>query len=258
MSRFVSLLASGVFALLAGCSGTPQEAQSPALEGSAWVLYSLGQRPLVPGHEVTLFFDAGSAQGGNGCNRYATSYTADGNGLSISAQAVSTLMACAPELMQQADAYTSALRSARAYRVRHGRLELLDAGGAVLAVFQPQSQELAGTSWRVTSLNNGKGAAVSVLEGSTLTLDFAAGGQASGSAGCNRYMARYEAEGSRLTVIAPAATRMMCADARVMDQEQAFLSALQSAVSMRIEGDRLELRREDGALALALERDAGR
>ena len=42
-----------------------------------------------------------------------------------------------------------------------------------------------------------------------------------------------------------------------MEQEQAFLKALATARSARFEGDRLELRTEDGALAASFTRAAG-
>jgi heat shock protein HslJ len=250
-------LASTLFALLTGCAAMTQDVGAPGLDGTAWMLSTLPGQSLLPGHPATLFFDAGRAQGSDGCNRYGTSYTVDGSKLAVSTQGASTRMACAPDLMRQADAFMAALHAAKGYRVQHGRLELLGEGGALLAGFEPHSQEMAGTSWRVTGINNGKGAVVSVIRGSAVTLDFAAGGLLAGSAGCNRYTARYEAEGRKLTIVAPASTRMMCADAGVMEQEQAFLNVLQSVVTMRVEGDRLELRLATGALGLTLLREGG-
>jgi heat shock protein HslJ len=41
-----------------------------------------------------------------------------------------------------------------------------------------------------------------------------------------------------------------------MEQERQFLAALPTAVSLRLEGDALELRRADGAIALSLRRIA--
>jgi heat shock protein HslJ len=145
-------------------------------------------------------------------------------------------------------------------RLLFARVALLVAAllaGCTAMTPAPAPPPLHGTSWRVTAIDNGKGAVSSVLGGSTVTLSFAAGGLASGSAGCNRFSARYEAEGVRLRITAPATTRMMCATAELMEQERAFLQALQSAASMHFEGERLELRRADGALAIALLREGG-
>jgi len=60
-----------------------------------------------------------------------------------------------------------------------------------------------------------------------------------------------------LTFASAATTRRMCAEAGVMEQEQAFLKALESAATARMEGNELELRTADGALALSLVRNPG-
>jgi len=43
----------------------------------------------------------------------------------------------------------------------------------------------------------------------------------------------------------------------VMEQEAAFLKALESVATARVEADRLELRTADGALAAMFTREAG-
>ena len=53
----------------------------------------------------------------------------------------------------------------------------------------------------------------------------------------------------------PAATRRQCPDDALMQQEQAFLQALRSVATLRLEGPRLALRTGSGALALTLVRD---
>lgn len=250
-------------ALATGCAQTPDTAESamatppatPPLDGTAWVLAALSGHPLVGGHPVTLLFDAGHAQGSDGCNRYSNPYTAQDGTLNVAAQGISTQMACQPELMQQAAAYRAALGTARTYRVVDGQLQLVGVDGAAVATFAPQSQALPGTAWRAIGINNGKGGVVSVLHGSVVTLEFAADGRASGSAGCNDYMTRYEASGTSVRFVTPAATRKMCAGEGLMEQEQAFLRALESAAAARLEGNRLELRTAEGALAVAFLRD---
>jgi heat shock protein HslJ len=206
-----------------------------------------------------LRFDAGRASGTDGCNRYSSPYTTKGSGLEFGADGASTQMACPPDVMQQAAAYRSGLSAARSYRVEGGRLQLLGPDGAVLATLVPQPQALAGTSWRVTGYNNGRQAVVSVLAGTTLTLAFAPDGRVSGSAGCNHYSAKYTFAGESLGFGPAATTRKMCADhERVMEQEQQFLKALETVASARQEGDRLELRTANGALAVALTREPAR
>jgi heat shock protein HslJ len=166
-------------------------------------------------------------------------------------------MACPPDIMKLADAFMTALISARSYRVSSHQLELLGADGTVLATFSPQSQSLAGTSWRVTDINNGKDAVVSLVAGTSVTMNFATGGKVTGSGGCNNYTSTYKHEGGKLTFASPATTRRMCAASGVMEQEHAFLKALESAATAQMEGNRLELRTADGALALGLVRIPG-
>lgn len=249
-----SIVLSG---LLPACAAMPPAADSPVLEGTAWVLSALSGRTLAAGTTVTLRFDAGRASGSDGCNRYSSPYTAKGSELEFGTGGASTQMACPPDVMQQAAAYTSSLHAARSYRVEGGRLQLLGADGAVLATLVPQPQGLAGTSWRVAGYNNGRQAVVSVMAGTSLTLAFLADGRVGGSAGCNNYSATYTSAGESLGFGPTATTRKMCAGPeRIMEQEKQFLTALEAVVSARQEGDRLELRTADGALAVALTREA--
>ena len=112
---------------------------------------------------------------------------------------------------------------------------------------------LAGTSWQVSGYNNGTGAMVSVLGGTTLTAAFDQS-QVSGNGGCNAYGGPYRVSGANIAIGPLATNQMMCGEAGVMDQEQQFLTALQSAATYQLDGNRLELRRADGALAVSLVR----
>lgn len=242
--------------LLGGCSLMSAGSRDPApLDGTAWILSELPGRTLAPGPAVTLRFADGSAQGSDGCNRFSAPYRAAAGKFEVSGQGVSTMMACAPELMQQATAFMAALNGAKAWRIEGRQLTLAAADGRKLASFTAQDMVLAGTSWRVTGINNGKQAVVSVLSGTSVTLAFAADGRATGSAGCNTFSAVYESEAPRLRFGQVATTRKMCAGTRTMDQELAFLRALQTVTAARIDGNRLELRTADGALAVSATRE---
>lgn len=239
------------------CSSAPPMADAPRLEGTAWVLASLPGRTPTDGATATLRFEGGRAAGTDGCNRYTTTYSPSGGRLQFAAPAASTMMACAPEVMDQARAFASSLAATRGYRVADGQLLLLGPDGAVVARFAPQPQELAGTSWRVIGYNNGRQAVVSVLDGTQVSIAFAADGRMSGSAGCNNFMGTYALSGSSLKLGPAAATRRMCAQPDgIMAQEQQFLQALETVATMRREGDRAELRTADGALAVSLRIEA--
>ena len=244
-----------VSGLLSACTSVSPAAETPSLDGTAWVLSALPGRPVEPGTIVTLRFDGGRAGGVDGCNRYVTSYSADGANLRLLASGASTQMACPRPVMLQAVVFMQRLADTQAYRIEGGELQLLGGDGEVLAKFAPQAQTVAGTEWRVTGYNNGRQAVVGVLAGTTLTMAFAADGKVSGSAGCNPYMGTYAQSGESLR-FGPSATPYKTCDEPegVMQQEQAFLKSLQLVATARREGDRLELRSADGALAVALDR----
>ena len=78
-----------------------------------------------------------------------------------------------------------------------------------------------------------------------------------GSAGCNNYFAEFKTSGESISIGPAGATHMFCNDpAGVMEQESLYLQALASAATFRLEGDRLTLRRADGAIALTLARES--
>jgi heat shock protein HslJ len=246
-------------ALLAGCAAMTPSAEAPDLAGTAWVLAALPGQTLAPGHVATAQFEGGRVQGTDGCNRYSAPYTRTAGAISVGARGVSTMMACPPEVTKQAQAFMAALSGAKSYRVEGGRLQLLDAGGALLASLTAQPQSLAGTSWKVTGFNNGRQAVVSPLNGTELTLAFSGDGRYSGSAGCNNFNGAYTAQALKLALGPAAATRRMCPQpAGLMEQEQQFLKALQTVTTARFEGDRLELRTADGAMAATLAKPSGR
>ena len=232
----------------------PAPAQSPAgadnLAGTGWMLAALAGQQALKDTTVTLNFEEGRAGGSDGCNSYGTSYTADGTNIQIHQPMISTMMACPELIMNQAAAYTKALGQATTYKVESGQLALFDAGGAALVTFTAQSTDLGGTSWQVLSYNNGKQAVVSVINGTTLTAEFVQDGRLTGNAGCNNYTAGYKIDGKRITIEPAASTRMMCGQPEgVMEQEQQYLAALSTAATYRIDGDTMEMRTADGALA---------
>ncbi len=243
--------------LLGGVGATPA-ADPPALDGSAWILAELPGRSLLPGSTATLRFEGGRAVGTDGCNRYSAAYLSTGSSLTIEPRAAMTQMACTPpELMNQAKAFMAALAAVRSYRMAGDNLDLLDDRGALLARLAPQPRDLAGTSWRVTAYNNGRQAVVSPLDGPTLMMSFSADGKVSGTAGCNRHTGTYTLAGSALRLGPAAATRMACAKPEgIMDQERSFLAALPTVTTVRREGDQLEMRTADDALALMLVRES--
>lgn len=256
----VALLA-GVFAT--GCTAMATKDMPPpataatgagSLDGTAWVLSALPGHALDARSQATLAFEQGRAAGTDGCNRFTAPFTSAGSTLSVSERAAGTQMACPPEVMQRAQAFMAALTGAKSWRTVDGNLQLLNGAGSVLATLAPQSRTLAGTQWQVNGINNGRQAVVSLLKDTAVTLDFGADNRLSGAAGCNNYTASWQADGARIRISGAGATRRMCAGDGVMEQEQAFLRALEAATTARIEGNRLELRDDKGALQVGAAR----
>jgi heat shock protein HslJ len=124
-----------------------------------------------------------------------------------------------------------------------------------VAEFEVVKQTLEGTSWDVIAYNNGKGGVVSVIIGTEITAEFGADGQLTGSAGCNNYVAEYETEGNNITISsAVATTRKACQEEGVMKQESAYLAALETADTYKIEGATMEMRTDEGAKVAGFQR----
>ena len=251
-----ALLVLAWIVLMPNCASSSDTPKAASLEGTSWVLAALPGRELVGDQKVTAQFADGRVFGTDGCNRYAAPVTLSGSSINIGPRGPSTMMACPPAVMQQADAYLAAMIAARSYRVVDGRLELLGGNGSVLATFDPQSTALVGGTWEVVALNNGRGAVTGLHADTSLTMTFEEGGKVVGSGGCNKYTANWTQEGASLRFTPAASTRRMCPGEGVMEQEQAFFAAMQTVTTMRMEGDRLEMRTADDALALMLKRSA--
>ena len=90
--------------------------------------------------------------------------------------------------------------------------------------------------------------------GTELTAAFGEDGTLSGSAGCNNYSAGYEVDGNNISIGLPISTMMACAEpAGIMEQEQEYLTALPTAATYQITGDRLEMRTAEGSIAASFE-----
>jgi len=248
------LLVTGT-TMLAGCGpfgGSSEE----ELVGQVWTLTAIMGQPPLPVTTITAEFDAdGRVSGSSGCNSYSGPYDVGGNKLSFGQPMASTLMACEPAVMAQEAVYMKALESVASYEIKDGKLTLYDGDKNAVAEYEVVKQGLEGTSWEVTSYNTGTGAVTSVIIGTEITADFGEEGQLSGSAGCNGYVAEYETEGNKITISsAVATTRKACQEEGVMEQENAYLAALETADTYKIEGATMEMRTADGAKVAGFQR----
>ena len=246
--------------LLAGCAVTSDPFNRTSADGAGpselvgitWLLDELNGQPTVEGSFPSVTFnDDGGLGGSGGCNVYAGDYTNSGNQIDVADNLVSTMMACDEPIMTQEFGFFEVLKTASSFAVVDTKLTLSDQAGTALATFNAQSQDLAGTSWQITAYNNGQEAVVSVLEGTTPTIEFGADGQLSGSAGCNRVTGSYSTADGTIKLGPLATTQMACPEPEgVMDQETRLVAALESAATYHVEGPTLEMRTSDDALAV--------
>lgn len=240
------------FLTLAACS--PSSSQE--LTANLWMLTELqGQAPLPDTAITAEFSDDGKVGGSSSCNNYSTTYTLKGNQINFGEQTAATLMACDEPIMKQEEKYLNTLSEARTYEISDDVLTLFDTNGNSLAKFKALSQALEGSSWQVISYNNGKGGVVSLILDTEITANFDEEGQLTGSAGCNNYFAPYETDGDKITIGLAGATAMYCEEpAGIMEQEQQYLAALQTAATYKITGLNMEIRTNEGSLVAMFQR----
>lgn len=97
-----------------------------SLAGSEWG---------AAGSEQYIQFRDGRIAGHSGCNRYTGSYSQEGEALRLGPIAA-TKMACAPERMEQEQAWFQMLDKVRGYEATHLVLKLKAADGKVIATLQ--------------------------------------------------------------------------------------------------------------------------
>lgn len=109
---------------LVGCGGDP----ATLLRGAEWVVEGLAGGTVIDRSRATLAFDPNGRVSGRGsCNRYTAAYALTGEGLTISKPA-STMMACAPALMQQERLFFDLLAQVRRFSIDAGGALVLHAG----------------------------------------------------------------------------------------------------------------------------------
>lgn len=122
--------------LLAACApGSPTGAADPT--GVEWKLVEINGKPALAGSNVTLTFEDGKGGGKGGCNSYGGSYRIQGGSLSFS-DLFQTEMACMDPagVMDQETEYLQTLGQAAGYQISGERLELKNAAGETVLVFQ--------------------------------------------------------------------------------------------------------------------------
>ena len=259
MRRFAFGLAMGALMLAtAACSATGGSTSAPGgtggtIDGITWRLSSFssaGASTNVPAElAVDALFESGKVSGTSGCNRYNGPAVVTGATIKIGPLA-STQMACVGPAADVEKAYLANLANAASFTATADKLTIYDATGASILVYAAGPANPLVGEWNVTGYNNGKQAVVSPIAGTTLTAIFTEG-EVSGSAGCNDYNGSYTLDGDQV-VIGPLSTTRKACEQDVMDQEAAFLTALQTPSSVEQGGATVTLRDASGAMQVNL------
>lgn len=134
--RMTVLAVAAAFAL-AACSSS---AATEELVGRLWTLESVTGFTTLPSSGATptiRFAPDGHFSSNTGCNNAGAAYRVEGDNRLVIESMMMTERACAdPAGNALEKAYVAAVQRARSFRVTAERLELLDAGGAVLARFR--------------------------------------------------------------------------------------------------------------------------
>ncbi|MCG2786573.1 MAG: META domain-containing protein [Anaerolineae bacterium] len=107
------------------------------------------------------------------------------------------------------------------------------------------SADLKGTSWALVEISGQPAVA-----GSSPTLSFEEE-QAGGNGSCNSFGGEYTLDNDKLTFGPLVSTMMYCEE--TMEQETAYLAALQSAAAYQMEDGRLLILDAEGVVVLAFE-----
>ncbi len=249
--RIATLVAVGL--LVAACSAGP--GSGGQLEGTTWVLRSYQQNAGLTILPENLYadadFDAFRVTGFGGCNQYDALYRSGGRTLFVSQPAV-TLMACDQPAMDFEQAFISLLQASRYYDVGRDTLTIFDADRSTTLVFDAAPRNPLLGKWLVTAYETTEGTVVAPPKGIELDVVFGIA-NVGGFSGCNSFSGTYGTNGNVVRISRLAATQKACAT-EVMDQEAAFLAALQGAALIDSRGPTLNLTDMNGHLVVGLAR----
>jgi heat shock protein HslJ/LysM repeat protein len=206
--------------------------------------------PDKPGNYTVEFKADGTVHLKADCNTANGTYTVDGSSITINEPLAMTRAMCPPGSLSEE--FVKQLTGIAIYFFEGDNLYFdLKFDSGTMKFSPMKSVGLPGSAWAVRGYNNGKGGVVSVIIGTEMNATFGADGQIAGSSGCNNYSAGYKTDGNNIAIGPAIVTQMFCEQPEgVMDQEQQYLAALETAAVYTIEGGRLQLRTAEGSLAI--------
>jgi heat shock protein HslJ len=237
-------------------SGSGTATTSPATTATGmtlvgpWVLASYagpdGPVPASPGATMAFAAD-GTFSGNTGCNVLNGTYTTSGSSMTVTPGPM-TMRACAdPAIDAQEQALVTGLPTVTGFAIAGDQLTLSDSSGAPLFVFTAGPTGLEGTSWKVTGVNNGRGAVEGTSLTEALTLEFG-GGTVSGFNGCNTFSGSFTTTGTTITISTDLATTLIACEPDVDALAQQYTTALTASTTYEVSGSMLTLRDAEGAM----------
>ena len=221
---------------------TPDAAEAEALAEEAsvirdttWTVKSFGDEenpiPGVDGTYPSINVLLGRFNGFTGCNYFVGTYTVEGETVRFDPPAVTRGFCDDEALSQQQDAFLTVLVTINRY-VFDGENISLFADDRQLMTLEPlEPVPFEGTTWNYRFFQGDMPNWQPIMPDTAITAVFE-GDTISGSAGCNQYNGTVTRDGNEIAIGELATTRMMCAQ-EVMEQEERYLAALQSAVGIR-------------------------
>jgi heat shock protein HslJ len=224
------------------------------LEGPQWILTGSGpidnpQPPIEGGIFTANFgrrygFPSGTKSGRTGCRDYTATYYASSDQIKVNLPKTSQV-ACTDAQLEAEQGYFLGLNAARDYRILGNELYVYFDNNVLIFVGNYQTAEvgplvpLDGTQWRLTSIGS-----TLVVPNSEVTILFEINsngrtGKISGSGGCNTY----NADIRDVFVLGPISNFTAICDEPegMMEQESAYLEALQNANDVRVGGNQLRI-----------------
>ena len=228
---------------------------SDALDNTTWILAAPIEMP--DDIDVTIAFADGMVSGYAGCNRFHGSYRLEADEFSMGPIA-STRMACDDDAMELERAVLDRLGRTDSISIADDVLVMFDSNGDVLLEFDTDGIAGLDGEWVVNGLHFPAREAIMSVRGE-LTLHIE-GDEVSGSAGCNMFSGELHIDEDSVTIGQLMSTRRFCGDEEgeegpsTMEQEAAYLAALENTAEVSLEGDRLTLLRPDGGISVTLHR----
>ena len=225
---------------------------APVLAGTAWIMSSLNgdaaHRRRLPS-PCSLGWTA-PASGSDGCNRYTTMYNQLGDSLTFMQPMAGTMMACDEAAHEPGGRVSEGAGSVTRFTMSSRQLVLF-AGDEIVLTYIADVQALEGTAWSVVNYNNGREAVVGVLDGNRYHAQLRQGRAERQCRAATTTSADTRSRTTKSPSTPLGSTMRICeAPEGVMEQEQQYLAALQTAATFRIEGDELWLRTAGDAIAV--------